>query len=160
MSTKIVQSPANKTNITNTQNITTIKSTTSNKTVVVHSALVGEKGQDSSTLNIVAEETINAFVLVSVGSNGGVIVSDPNVTTFVVGVSLKQVIAGEFADIVTIGKVTNPDWNFTPDKPVYLSTNGEITHDPYTGTLVVCVGRSLNNNTIILQIQQPIVRVL
>jgi hypothetical protein len=148
------------TKITTHKNITTIKSTTSNKTVVVHSSLVGEKGQDSSTLNIVAEEPINAFILVSIGSNGGVIVSDPNVTNFVVGVSLKTVITGEIADIVTIGKVTNSEWNFTPDKPVYLSTNGEITHDPYTGSLVVCVGRSLNNNTIILQIQQPIVRVI
>lgn len=139
---------------------TTIKPTTSNKTIVVHSAIVGEKGQDSSALNIPAEETIQAYTLASVGSNGGVITSNPNITNFVVGINLTTVVAGDMATVVTIGKITNDDWEFEPDRPVYLGLNGVVTHDPYSGSLVICVGRSLNRNTIILQIQQPIVRVL
>lgn len=159
MSTRIVTQP-NKTEISNTQFKTTIKSTTSNKTVVAYSALIGERGQDSSTLNIPAEETILAFSLASIGSNGGVIISNPNVTNFVVGINLTTVVAGDMASIVTIGKVTNDAWDFEPDRAVYLGLDGVVTHDPYSGNLVVCVGRSLNRNTIILQIQQPIVRVL
>jgi hypothetical protein len=160
MSTSITTQPPNRTNIVPNAYKTTIKSLSNNKTVVTHSALVRNKGDSADLLNIIAEMNINANTLVAVGVNGGVVLANPNMQNFVIGLSVRAVSVGGQCEIITSGKVSNSGWNLIPNKEIYLGVDGEITHDPYSGIYTICVGRSLSPTSIILQIQLPIVRSL
>ena len=75
-----------------------------------------------------------------------------------VGMTVMSTLKDYETQIQVSGDITEPSWNFDSGKPVFLHLNGEIsTNCPDTGYVQI-VGTTITNNTISINIQQPIVQ--
>jgi hypothetical protein len=154
MSTTIINTNAiSSTTIVHETNTTTVKNTNQGSTIVQSAVLIKTGGYD---VTAAAAENINAFTMVTYDDNGLVINAGGSI--FVSGMSVRSVTAGETVEIQTQGLVTNQGWNLTPNLPIYVGINGDITQDPNEGVYCINVGHAVSSTKILLQIQPTIIR--
>lgn len=95
----------------------------------------GQTGTSTGTLDvaIVAAEVLNAYS--AVGYDGlkttNTVVSLSNYA----GVSRYALTNGEAASVVRSGLLTDGNWNWTPDSPVFISDVGMLTQTAPTGAV-------------------------
>lgn len=76
----------------------------------------------------------------------------------VIGIALNSAIIDDNVEILTRGRFTNNSWSLTPDKPLLLGENGQIVQTPPSDGLLLYLGRALNQVTIFLEVEKPILR--
>lgn len=145
--------------LSQTKNKTIITPTNPNHTVITHSAVVGAKGDSGDVISIQAANDINAYTLVTHATNNRVTQADCNTHYFVIGMSAKATTQNNMCEIKNNGVIVNSGWNLTPNSPIYLGENGDISQTQ-NGLFSVNVGQALTQTSIFINIQQPIVRSL
>lgn len=84
--------------------------------------------------------------------------SDVELPHSAVGMTIMSTLKDHETQIQVSGDITEPSWNFDSGKPVFLHMNGEIsTNCPDTGYVQI-IGTTITNNTISINIQQPIIQ--
>lgn len=84
--------------------------------------------------------------------------SDVELPHSAVGMTTMSTLKDYKTRIQVSGDITEPSWNFDSGKPVFLHMNGEIsTNCPDTGYVQI-IGTTITNNTISINIQQPIIQ--
>lgn len=85
---------------------------------------------------IVAGEVLGGHRVVTIGADGLAYYAD-NATSPVpngaLWVTVGAALAGELVQVVTFGPITEPSWNWIPNRPVFLGTNGMLTQTAPTG---------------------------
>lgn len=77
-----------------------------------------------------------------------------------VGMTTNAALQNESLNILSVGEVTEPSWNWQLDKPVYLGLNGNLTQvEPVypTNRFSVVVGFPITATTLFLNIGYPII---
>lgn len=56
------------------------------------------------------------------------------------------------------GDVTEPSWSWTPEAPVFLGSNGQLTQAPPddSAAFTLCVGFAATTTTLVLRFEAPI----
>lgn len=97
-------------------------------------------------------------ILALTGSNT-VIYADKDVlshTDSIVGISKTSTSgAGQVITVITQGLVSEPSWTWTPEQPLFLSTNGFLTHSPPTSGSSLYLGYAVTTSSIFLRIGEP-----
>jgi len=81
----------------------------------------------------------------------------------IIGMNIGNVVAGAKANIISNGNVASTGvWSgpetLIPGNALYLTSNGRASHTlPPTAKYLVIVGIALNNETVLINLQQPIV---
>lgn len=111
--------------------------------------------QGQNPVDVVALETLQAFVAVVMGVGGVVLadISNPAHRSLVWGINTKPVIAGQLASVVWGGPVSNTingtgGWNFVLNQPVYIITGGAISQTPPSVGWVLPIGFAISQNSI------------
>ncbi len=71
------------------------------------------------------------------------------------GIANANTLLGTTCRIQSTGTIQNPVWNFTPNENVFLSGYNLVHSLPVTG-FVQKIGTAKNNNTLVLNINEPI----
>lgn len=77
----------------------------------------------------------------------------------ILGMTMNAADPGAFVEIRQDGDVTEPSWSFTPDRPVYLGANGQLTQTPPTApdfAFLQVIGFATAANRIFLNPTPPI----
>ena len=84
--------------------------------------------------------------------------SDINDAHKVAGISLDNGLSGNQIDIVFLGIVENPAWNWDKDKPLFMGDNGNIVQTPTpSDPFIQQIGVPLEKNRILFNPQRAIV---
>lgn len=81
-----------------------------------------------------AGETLSGNRVVAIVDNEAFYAShdNPDHLHLVRGITVAAAMVGSQACIQIDGPMSEPGWNWTPKLPLYLSTNGNLTHTPPT----------------------------
>lgn len=74
------------------------------------------------------------------------------------GMTLGAASTGASIQIQTSGVLTEPSWNYTPNLPLYLGTNGLITTIPPSSGFVLEIGQTISATKIFLQTGQALLK--
>lgn len=119
-------------------------------------------GIDNPTHNdivMVAAEPIQHFMVVTSNLEGNAIKatnSVPDHFYHIDGVARTSVSAGNTLQIARYGNLTNPDWNFIQNKPVFLGIDGAIVQtviNDENSKFVVQIGIALSPTTIKIDVK-------
>lgn len=120
-------------------------------------------GTSSSSLALIGTGTsateVFAFRAVTTNSVGGLIHASSDIAGHadqVLGVAISGGPVNSQVDFIQAGEVENPAWMFTPEEPVYLGLDGQVTHDPDTGLFRVQIGYAKTATKINVRISYPI----
>ena len=73
----------------------------------------------------------------------------------VAGITTGAVAAGDYTAAIYLGEITEPTWNWDPEKPLFLGQNGLLTQDcPATGFILI-VAVPVDAHTIRAAIREP-----
>lgn len=73
------------------------------------------------------------------------------------GITTSASVIGDSITILSLGPVTEPSWNWTPNAPVYLGTAGLLTQtQPITGFLQI-IGVASTATTLFINPREPLV---
>jgi hypothetical protein len=75
----------------------------------------------------------------------------------IVGITLSATLTGNTAQVLQIGKVTNNTWSWTPDQPLFVGSNGDMTQTPPATGFVQVVGVAVTATEINFEIKTPVV---
>lgn len=75
----------------------------------------------------------------------------------VVGIALETRSEGKSIEVAISGSVTHVKWKLTPGAKCFVSSGGMISHDPPDVGFVQRIGVAENEQTILLQIGEPVV---
>lgn len=92
-------------------------------------------------------------------SNGGLEYadsSDVNGAFSTVGMVVTSANFGSTSQVLLEGTVSNPAWDWTPDRPLWLGNSGQLTQTPPTSGFLQQVGVALSPNTINFELQEVI----
>ena len=107
----------------------------------------------------VAGMVISALKLVYCDINENVFVAD-NEDVFdkalVVGMALNAATLGNNVEVLIFGIYEDLSWNWTANDLLFLDTNGNITSVPPIVGYQTTIGKALSNNSILLNIKDPI----
>lgn len=73
----------------------------------------------------------------------------------VAGITTGAAGVGDAVEYQLSGELTEPSWNWTPELPVFLGLNGQLTQTPPTAGAIVELGIALTPQTIIVRVQRP-----
>jgi hypothetical protein len=142
--------------ITETNEAVIIKDVSIEKIVVMSpTGIQGPPGQPgSSSINITAGMSIGGHRAIST-LNGFAVYADKD-TNRIIGISEHAANEGDVLMVVLTGEVSETSWNWTPESPLYLGTNGMITHDVPTSGYLTEIGIAITPTKILLDIKTPI----
>lgn len=74
------------------------------------------------------------------------------------GLTLGAAAAGAGVLLQRAGDVTEPSWSWTPETPVFLGPNGQLTQTPPddSAAFTLCVGFAATPTTLVLRFEAPI----
>lgn len=101
--------------------------------------IFGQQGGQSGDI-FTADTSLDAYKAVTFLTNGNVAYASSNNINHhdkVIGVTLNS---GTTVTVQSKGIVDNPSWNWTPNQIVYLGLNGNLTSDPFSGSIVQQIG--------------------
>lgn len=76
----------------------------------------------------------------------------------VLGMTVGAVVAGQPLNVIRLGEITEPTWNWTLNQPVYLGLNGVPTQTlPPTAVFSLVVGFPITSTKLFVSIREPIV---
>lgn len=78
-------------------------------------------------------------------------------TNAIVGVAMATYPLGGTAQVLQIGKVENIGWTWTPDLPLFLSTDGDMTQTPPITGFSIIIGTAITATEINFEIKTPVV---
>jgi len=132
--------------------------------IVPLSELQGPQGEPGPPGGAVVEynagENLSAGRLVIL-SSGTVRYFQPGVPAHAgraLGITKTSALTGEAVMVQVAGVLSDPAFNFTPDAPVYSRTNGELFSTPGVTGIVQFVGTALSANSLIINIDSPLIR--
>ena len=94
-----------------------------------------------------------------VGSDGKVYYASQQELTHmnkVLGITTGAVAMGANATIRAFGEMTEPSWNWTLDKPIFLGLNGLLTQTPPTTGFSLIIAFPTSATKIFVEIKDPI----
>lgn len=134
--------------------------------VVVSISNVGGSNSTSSNLDegFVAGETIEPYKVVYISQSGLAFKAGYNVPDsrdLVRGISLTAASTGNPIKVRVFGSVTNPDWNWGTNGPLYLQLNGDIGVVPPStpGSYIQKIAIIKSSMVILLEIDQTTIRI-
>lgn len=83
--------------------------------------------------------------------------SNTNHAYALAGLTTQAVSAGSIVQVQSSGSLTEQSWNWTQDEPVYVGNNGMLTQTPPATGFICIIGIPINNTTLLINIQQPII---
>jgi hypothetical protein len=116
-------------------------------------------GSSSTTIEAIADGTVNGHRAVRVTGSGRVALadsSDPATAGTVIGISLTAAFDGQPVTVQVIGEIIEPTFNFTPG-PVYFNAIGALTQTIPASGYVQPIAVALDTTEISVQIGPPIV---
>lgn len=121
----------------------------------------GEPGVGGNATDVVypAGEAIGGHRCVVVGSDGKVYYASQQELTHmnkVLGITTGAVAMGANATIRAFGEMTEPSWNWTLDKPIFLGLNGLLTQTPPTTGFSLIIAFPTSATKIFVEIKDPI----
>lgn len=76
----------------------------------------------------------------------------------VLGITLNAAAPGGSVNVVRVGEVTEPTWNWTVGSPVYLGLNGVLTQTlPATARFSLIVGFAKSQTELFVSLREPII---
>lgn len=84
--------------------------------------------------------------------------TDANHADDIQGLTLGAAAVGASVLLQRAGDVTEPSWNWTPETPVFLGSNGQLTQTPPddSAAFTLCVGFAATPTTLVLRFEAPI----
>lgn len=115
-------------------------------------------GGGSADETFTAETPIDAYKAVTVNSTGqAVLASSDNVAhqDRVVGITTTS---GSVVTVKSSGSLTNAQWNWVVNNPVFLGLNGELTQQPFTGVITQQLGFAKTPTSIFVRVNHGVRR--
>lgn len=110
-------------------------------------------------LQFEAGETISALKVVRVDLNGKAYISN-NEGTFpqamATGIALNSALSGFPVDVIILGVLVDPSWNWSANNLIFLDVNGSIVSTAPTLGYSVRLGKTLTPTAVLIDIQEPI----
>lgn len=118
-------------------------------------------GANQSLLRKIAAATLNGHRAVAALPDGTLVHADnlnPDHRDAVLGLIANATLINHEAIVSTFGSMVEPSWSWTPQRSLFLGTEGLITQTlPATGFLLV-LGKAVSPTEIFIQLQTPILR--
>jgi hypothetical protein len=130
---------------------------------VVHPASVGLQGPpgevgDLLAAGYIAGEPLGGQRVVIVWIDGQLYYADstnPAHFNRVLGITVGAIDIGASGNIRIGGFMTEPTWNWQPDKFIYLGTNGLLTQNPPVSGFLLEIGQPISPTKILVDIKFP-----
>ena len=105
---------------------------------------------DTTATIAVAGEFINGHRIVTrmIGSIYHADRETPSHQSQVLGMSLNAGNISDSINIITMGYVNEPSWSWTPDKPLFLNNDGQMTEIPPTSGFLIQVAQSISSTEV------------
>lgn len=115
----------------------------------------------ASLLSYTAAIPISGHRIITINSDGKAIYADSTILSHankVIGMSTGAAAADSTLSVKIVGEFTEGSWNWTPNQPIYLSTNGLITQTVPTSPSLysLVIGTAVTSTTIFINIMPPI----
>jgi hypothetical protein len=164
---------SNATAIVNTTSVQATVVTTSTEAVVVnttepvHKVIVsdlgvkgdagiqGIQGPGTTDTTVSAGESINGHRVVT-RVLGNIYHADKDTLSHqsqVLGLSTHSGVASTDVNVLTMGYIVEPSWNWTPDKPLFLGSGGLLTEVPPTTGFLLQVAQSISQTEVWVNIK-------
>lgn len=111
--------------------------------------------------NYTATTNIGGHIAVIADTGGVSPASSSNLdhVSSVIGITNAAVTTGGTVEVVTSGSITEPSWNWTPGEPVFLSSNGTLSHAVPSIGFILQMGVASSATSISMLMRQPIILV-
>lgn len=118
----------------------------------------GPSGNLAQTVSRLAGEALGGSRVVYVAADGTFRYADSqnDSARSIAGVTLGAAILGATATAQYAGELVEPSWAWTPEFPVFLSTNGLLSQSEPVSGIVVTVGVATGTDRILVRIGVPI----
>lgn len=145
----------------NSLGTTVDRTTTTNVAAAGIRGLQGEPGAngDKVIVNRITPVATGGHRIVYGASNNSVLLAsseDLVNSDNILGMTINATGIGETAQVQTYGPITEPGWNWTPGEPLFLTTNGQMTHDTPVSGVQIQLGFAESATTVFIDIDTPI----
>lgn len=116
----------------------------------------------ASTIAAVASVALGGHRIVLFNASEELIYADNTTSAHahrVLGMTTGAASQGQSASVIRQGDLTEPTWNWTPDNPVFLGANGQVTQTPPTAPVAafsLVVGFPVSATRMYVSIRDPI----
>lgn len=137
------------------------------KTVIVQQAYGAEGGGggggtgNQSYPILTAGQAISQYKLVTTNAAGLAIYADSATASHVdqvIGISRQAATAGTTFEVQDTGLIENPAWSWTVGKPLFVSLNGDISQDAFSGVFVQQIGFAKSPTEIAVRLGTAVLR--
>jgi hypothetical protein len=73
------------------------------------------------------------------------------------GILLNETYGGDRGQVQISGELFKLEWDWIPEKPIYLADDGSLTQDVPTERVFLEVGKALTSKTMFIDLEEPIV---
>lgn len=115
-------------------------------------------GGGSTDIEKITGEPISGHKAICVKADGLVYYADADdeETSGVIGISRAAAGTGEYVPIRTVGELQHSGWSWVVGEPVYVGLTGGLTQSVTGAEYVIIVGIATVEDTINIEVQQPI----
>ena len=105
-----------------------------------------------------AGQNLSGHKVISAASDGKALYADVNTvtTTAIIGISLNAALHNDTVNVQNSGTLQHSGWSFTPQEPVFVGLNGQLTQTPLNAAYSAEIGVAISPDTILINIQ-PII---
>ena len=128
--------------------------------VIVAGGERGATGESDKFVTYTASTALSGNRAVCLNASGELIYADSSTVAHahkVLGITTGAVSEGAEGTVQTNGEMTEAGWAWTIGSPVYLSTNGSLSHTAPSSGFVLVVGFALTATKIFIDIKQSII---
>lgn len=110
-------------------------------------------------VELIAGEILNGQVVVIYDGTGLFLFDPTNENHYlkVIGFTKTSAVQGQLIKVLSGGEIIQQGWGLTPGELYYATINGQITLDPTGLTILQSVGIAKDSNTLLIQINQPLI---
>ena len=117
-------------------------------------------GASGVTVTITAGETLSGHRMVIQNFTDGKLYYADNTNLdhmhSVLGLTTQAADLDASCKVKTYGSITEPTWSWTDNKPIFLSTNGQLTQTKPTTGFLLRIGIPRSATTLLIDIEEPI----
>jgi hypothetical protein len=132
------------------------------RVTAIHSAVgLPAIGGGSNQIRKIAAATLNGHRAVAIQPDGRLIHADnlnPDHRDATLGIIASATPIDGEAIIYTFGSLTEPSWQWLPQRLLFLGANGQITQTPPTTGFLLVLGKAVTPTEILIQLQPTIQR--
>lgn len=128
--------------------------------VIVANGERGATGESDKFVTYTASVALSGNRVVCLNGSGELIYGDSATVTHahkILGITTGAVSSGATGTVQTTGEMTEAGWSWMVGSPVYLSTNGTLSHTAPSSGFVLVIGFALTATKVFIDIKQPII---